>query len=214
MAGTLQEIHFGIVTNNNDPEKRGRLLAKSQSLAAADIELPDWIESDDPMFASSNGGGSLWLPEVGSTVILIADVHDMGDQVAAERFFGNPIIKWRHAPHTKIQGSLPLPVDLRTNYPNRRGWITPSGHKMIFDEDGSIIVESNSGAKLEMISDGTIKLSSPTEIGDSATELMILGNAFMGLYNAHTHPTGVGPSGTPTVLMTAAQLSQEGNKVK
>ena len=29
----------------------------------------------------------------------------------------------------------------------------------------------------------------------------MLGNAFMTLFNSHTHPTGVGPSGPPVVQM-------------
>lgn len=37
----------------------------------------------------------------------------------------------------------------------------------------------------------------------SATEPMVLGNAFKAQYDTHVHPTAMGPSGPPTVLLTA-----------
>ena len=56
--------------------------------------------------------------------------------------------------------------------------------------DGEVIVRA-----------GTIKL------GTDAAESLVLGDAFKALFNTHTHPTGVGPSGTPTEPMGDAHLS-------
>jgi hypothetical protein len=42
------------------------------------------------------------------------------------------------------------------------------------------------------------------ELSEGATEAVIKGTAFKSLYDAHTHPTGVGPSGPPIVPMDAA----------
>ena len=35
----------------------------------------------------------------------------------------------------------------------------------------------------------------------------MLGDTFMQLFNQHTHPTGVGPSGPPTQPMATSHLS-------
>lgn len=213
---TIQETHYGLVTDNNDPEKRGRVLVKSQSLTGADYQLPDWVEPAGAMYASTKNGATLFVPAIGSTVELIADVHDTDfDDMPNERFLDNPAMKWRPATLTAADGPMPLPEALQTNYPERRGIVTPAGHWLIFDDTaGELIIRSKAGSTMVFKANGDIVLKSPVKIGEGATELLILGNAFMTLYNAHTHPTGVGPSGPPAVAMTTAQLSQEGNAVK
>jgi hypothetical protein len=213
---TLQETHWAVISDNNDPDHRGRLKLKCQSLIGADYELPDWVEPSGNLMASNGGLGALFLPENGSTVELVADVHDTEfDDMPGERFLQNPNFKWRPAAATDKAGPMPLPDPLLADYPNTRGWVTKAGHQLLFnDKTGEIIVKGAKGGVITLKADGSIVLSSPTLIGDGATELMILGNAFMTLYNAHIHPTGVGPSGPPTAPMTTAQLSAAGNKVK
>jgi len=44
--------------------------------------------------------------------------------------------------------------------------------------------------------------------GQSAVEPVVLGNIFSSLYNAHTHPTAMGPSGPPVPPLTPVALSQ------
>ena len=39
------------------------------------------------------------------------------------------------------------------------------------------------------------------ELGEAAVEKLIKGNTFLTLFNSHTHPTPVGPSGTPIPTM-------------
>lgn len=213
---TLQEMHFGIITNNVDPEKRGRVKVKSQSLVGADYELPEWLEPAGSFFQSNGQAGALFLPEIGSTVELICDTHDTDlDDMPGERFLQNPNIKWRPATATDKNGPMALPEALLTDYPNTRGFVTKAGHMLIMnDKTGKLVIKGAKGGTITLESDGSIILSEPTLLGVGATELMILGNAFMTLYNGHTHPTGVGPSGPPIVPMSGAQLSAVGNKVK
>lgn len=213
---TKQETHFGVITDNADDEHRGRLKVKCQTLLGADTEVPFWVEPLGGIMSSSGGTGMLFLPEVGSTVELIFDMHDEEfDDMPGERFLLNPNPKWRPATHSDVNGPCPLPDALKADYPFTRGWVTKAGHQLVMnDKTGELIVKGAKGGTITLKADGSIVLSSPTLIGDGATELMILGNAFMTLYNAHIHPTGVGPSGPPTVLMSATQLSQDGNKVK
>lgn len=52
------------------------------------------------------------------------------------------------------------------------------------------------------------------DLGEGATERVVLGDAFMSLFNSHQHPTSMGPSGTPIQQMTAAQHLSNLAKVK
>lgn len=172
--GSLSEKHSGIVTDNNDPEKRGRLRIKSQAFVDADSELPDWVEPADPAFTSIGGGGALFLPRIGSTVQLEASTHDFQfDERLGERFLQNPSFRWSHAvPTTTPQ---PVPDALKTNYPERRGFVTPAGHKVIMDDGGSIIIEAKAGSRIEMYPDGSVAvLSSNVQLG--ANNLVLPGD--------------------------------------
>lgn len=213
---TLQEQHFGVITQNKDPEQRGRIKAKCQSIVSADRELPGWIEPAGWSWTSSGKAGMLFLPEIGSTVELIVDAHDTDlDDMPGERFLQNPNIRWRPATATDKHGPMPVPAELLADYPFTRGFVTKAGHQLIMnDKTGKLVIKGAKGGTITLEADGSIVMSSPTLIGAGATELMILGNAFMTLYNAHTHSTGIGPTSPPVVPMTVAQLSQQGNKVK
>lgn len=45
------------------------------------------------------------------------------------------------------------------------------------------------------------------DLGEGAGERIVLGDSFLTLFNSHTHPTGTGPSGTPTQQMSSTHLS-------
>ena len=75
-------------------------------------------------------------------------------------------------------------------------------------------IDLSAGKDLNLRATETIRMSSPTLIGDNATELQVLGNSLINWLNSHSHATGVGPSGPPTPLATEALLSALGNKVK
>lgn len=91
--------------------------------------------------------------------------------------------------------------------------------------DGSFSVQ-NAGGSVEIQKSGTINITctgpaniiaqgvttvdgSHINLGENASHALILGDVFQTLYNAHTHPTVVGPSGPPVAPMTEAQLSQK-----
>jgi hypothetical protein len=80
-----------------------------------------------------------------------------------------------------------------------------SGHKILLDDtSGSekVTVVDKAGNEVELSSSGVVIKSSAIKIGSSsASESMVLGDALMTLFNSHTHPTGVGPSGPPVQPM-------------
>ena len=60
-----------------------------------------------------------------------------------------------------------------------------------------------------------INHSSSIELGQGATEKLVLGDSFMKLFNQHTHVGNLGaPTSPPMVPMTPAQLSQKQVKTK
>jgi hypothetical protein len=97
----------------------------------------------------------------------------------------------------------------------------PNGDRVLMSNDGNITfthsgtVTISADADLEVnCVNATITASSEAHIdapriklGTSAAEAIIKGDTFKDLYNNHTHPTPVGPTGTPIVPMDPA-LSQ------
>lgn len=72
------------------------------------------------------------------------------------------------------------------------GNATIKAKEAILEASGTAIVEAK-----------TVKL------GKGATESVIKGDAFKTFYEAHTHPTALGPSGPPLVKMPASTLSKK-----
>ena len=87
---------------------------------------------------------------------------------------------------------------------------TKSGHELTFDDDGEVVLLANGNGKssIRFEQDGTVVITAETiKLGASAAEKVVLGDTFMKLFNQHTHPTGVGPSGPPTQPMASSHLS-------
>lgn len=63
---------------------------------------------------------------------------------------------------------------------------------------------------------GTMVVTAPAiALGSkAAAQAFVLGTAFKTLYNAHTHATGVGPSGPPAVLMDVVPGTHLSTKIK
>jgi hypothetical protein len=95
---------------------------------------------------------------------------------------------------------------------------------MNFDEDGNISIDASKSdkkitinaegstvtienGKVTIKSDQVIVDSADIQLGKGATEHLVKGDAFKVLWDSHVHPTGVGPSGAPTLQMGSAHLS-------
>jgi len=73
--------------------------------------------------------------------------------------------------------------------------------------DGVTIIGTPDGTYTVKTKTKVILEAPNIEIGEGATEKIVLGNAFMSYFNGHVHATGVGPSAPPTVPMADGQLS-------
>ena len=103
------------------------------------------------------------------------------------------------------------------------------GQMSIVDQNGNVICSDSNGIKLIDSSGNSVEMKNGAIIvlGQSGitisckdaiidagnveiagnTEAIVLGTTFLSLLNTHTHPTGVGPSGPPTVPFPSTILS-------
>lgn len=216
-------IYIGTVTNNDDPEKRGRIKFKSDILLGKDMEYPKWAEPVFP-FVSKNSAVFFFVPDVEMPVEIEFDPDE-----------GIP--RYRAG---VITNANPLDDRLKKNYPHRRGIKTSSGHILIFDDkDGDWLEEIVRDKVVRILRDWLVEVAGKVEVktskiiidsphielGKGATEKLVLGNSFMQFLNTliasqlqiHTHPTPSGPSGPPSTAfsqMTSAHLSQQNNVTK
>lgn len=129
----MKETAFGIVTNTTDPEKRGRIKIKSASITGEPenpTELPDWIE---PCL----DWGWFYVPDVGEEVEIEFIVEsDTGEDTRYQAFLEHPNYRWRGKRAASAGGDAPanVPALLKTNYGKRRGFYTPAGHVLFFDD--------------------------------------------------------------------------------
>jgi hypothetical protein len=111
----------GVVTNIDDPAKAGRVKVALPSMDGQ--EFPDWI---DPEFEP----GWVAMPVVGDTVALVSPE-------------GGDIVEFSNEMRYKgkvLNEANPVPDEFKENYPRRRGYMSPSGYMLIFEDDGGVIL--------------------------------------------------------------------------
>lgn len=127
----IKEPYPAIVSNTDDPLKRGRIKVKCVQLSGdPDKELIGWI---DPCL----DWGWFYVPDVDEEVEIEAVASD-GNTLGVPRqaFIESARLRWRGKRFQSEQGDEPrLPHDFfKTNYGKRRGFFTPLGHVLYFDD--------------------------------------------------------------------------------
>jgi hypothetical protein len=121
--------HYGTVVDNDDPQKRGRIRVESPSLALGET---DWIDSLVPF--AGDGGIFLFVPPAGAVVrlhIMVSSARDGSPFAAA---IEAPDVRWEDC---AIVDKVPSPFD--TNYPHRRGFVTPAGIYLFADDSTGVL---------------------------------------------------------------------------
>jgi len=180
MSGTFREIHYGIITDNADDERRGRVKVKCRTLLPDDTEWPDWIEPVFPYLSSSDQqkatGGWLFIPDIGIVVELEVVASAQRDEQRGAASFQIPDIRWRACVWSR--GGDEMPEEFTTNYPNRRGFKTGRGHLLIFDDtDGAELVRlaHSSGSYFDMLAGKAVELMAlSVVIGDKNTATSVI----------------------------------------
>lgn len=214
--------YLGVIVDVNDPLKQGR--AKVRVFGVFDdLEVEDipWAEpgTASEYFGGGKGGGAVSVPRLGTVVYCSFEsenyykiyfdiikefspdlVEEMNEENSYEGF------------HSLIYDSEAQPGPLKLFYSRKKGLTFELGEARVqldTQNGGELRVVIKMGEdEIRMEGKKVIVNSSNIELGEGAAQSVILGDLFKDLFNSHTHPTPVGPSGTPVPLMTPAQLSQ------
>jgi hypothetical protein len=211
---TLEERFYGkyegVVTDVGDPLNIGRLRARVPAVLGADLET-GWALPCAP-FGGGSDRGMLFLPDVGDTVWIEFAGGEVSRPVWVGAFWGSPESAGQQDDLGSATGTEAPTSEGKAAGPKLSILRTTAGHRLVFDDDGGIVVLANgsNSAQVKLTRQGdVIVTASKIQLGDSANEPLVLGNAFMQLFNTHTHPTGVGPSGPPAQPMLASHLSRK-----
>jgi hypothetical protein len=198
----------GVVTKTDDPLGIGRLRAKVPAVLGEQVEC-GWALPCAP-FGGGKDRGFLAIPEVGDTVWIEFAAGDVSRPIWAGSFWGAPTQSGGQDDLAKETGAEVPTADGNPAGPQKLVLRTKAGHRIYLDDDGELIVVANGNDKAEirLTKKGEVVVKAEKiKLGESASEPLVLGDAFKQLFNSHTHPTGVGPSGTPAQQLGSSNLS-------
>lgn len=128
----IREVHAATVTNIDDPERRGRVkVVCAAMLGDEDQELPMWIPPVAPW-------GWFLIPDLGEVIEIDvlsstdddeqfgqSSIDGLDPRYRSNRFWGN----------SQTDTPRPVPEDFTSkNYGKRRGFVTPKGLTLLFDD--------------------------------------------------------------------------------
>lgn len=217
-----EKTYLGRIVDNRDPLYQGR--AKINVFGFFDgiptEDLP-WAEQIAGLsFGGTFGNGNISIPRIGTIVAVHFEesnyykmnyhyIKEISDDLQAELREDNSY----EGTQSILYDSEAQPGTLKVIYTRKKGLLLQLA-------DASVQLDTQDGGQLRVVikmgndeirmQDQKVIINSGTiELGEGATEKLILGDTFLEFFNTHTHPTAVGPSGVPVVPMQdAIHLSQ------
>ena len=218
-----EKTYLGKVVDIKDPLYQGR--AKIEVFGVFDglpsEDLP-WAEQIAGLsFGGNFGGGNITIPRLGSIVAVHFEdnnyykmnyhyIKEISKDLMTELKEDNSY----EGTQALIYDSEAQPGTLKMIYTKKKGLVFQLGDATIqldtqnagTNKEKLRIVLKMNDDEIRMEKQGikqkVIVNSKNIELGEDAMEKLVLGNKFLLLFNSHTHPTGVGPSGVPDVPMS------------
>ena len=225
---TIREVFTARVASIDDPEKRGRIRVTCVGIMGdSETTMAQWIE---PL----HDWGWFYIPDVGDLVEIEIHSTSSEDESRGQFSLDNMDPRWLSKQfYGDEKGAKPRPIFgefTSTNYGKRRGFATPSGHFMMFDDTpgkeqvtlasqystciltmdskGSVTIVNKAGASIVMDAESGKITATSDEINlNGADQQAILGNAFKQYFDTHTHTAPTGPTSPPNVPMPESTLS-------
>lgn len=195
-----------VVTDVDDPLKLGRVRAHVPAVFGPEVKS-GWALPCMP-FGGGKDRGMLFVPEVGDSVWFEFAGGEPSRPIWVGAFWGAPSGESVSADATEV----PTSEDTKAG-PKLGVLKTKAGHRIVFDDEGGVIVLAHGEGKAEVRitkSGEVIIKAEKVKLGaEGASQAVVLGNDFMQYFNTHTHPTGVGPSGPPAQPMQSSHLSKK-----
>jgi uncharacterized protein involved in type VI secretion and phage assembly len=213
VRGRFYGKYEGVVTRTDDPLEIGRLRARVPAVLGEDVES-GWAIPCMP-FGGGKNRGFLAVPEVGDTVWVEFAAGDPTRPIWNGVFWGAPDSSGQPDDLGEATGSEVPTGDSDDDKagPGRVILRTKGGHRIVWDDENEEIVVAHGGGKAEirLNKDGEVIITAEAiKLGSKdASERLVLGDTFMQLFNQHTHPTGVGPSGPTQNQMMDSHLSKK-----
>ena len=145
-----RETHNAIVTRNVDDDNPG-----SQLKGAIFFNAPTLFGGEYPVpslpcfpFASQGSGGIFFVPKVGDEIEIEISVDDGSDDTSDVEI-DEP--RWKCEIYSEGDNPLDISELFKVNYPFRMGWVSNTGHHIIFDDkkgSGKLILGSAKGHRI------------------------------------------------------------------
>jgi uncharacterized protein involved in type VI secretion and phage assembly len=197
--------YTGFVSDNSDPENRGRLRVKVPSVLGPDV-ISGWALPCAP-FGGQAGQGFFFVPEVGAGVWVEFEGGDPDYPIWVGTFWSKPggstevpaPAASESPPTTKIIATKKHVVEFAdadnqeaikiTDVTNKNTVVLDSNGIAIKDQNGNQIVLAKSGIDIKdqngneiaLTSDGTTVTSSVIKLGQAAAQSMVLGTMLKSL---------------------------------
>lgn len=186
-AGRIQGAVVALVASVDDPQGQGRVKLEYPWLD--DQAVSPWARLASPMAGPDRG--FVFRPEPRDEVLVVFEHGDIRRPfVIGALWNGRDAMPSERGPDKAN--------DIRL-IKSRSGQVV-----VINDKSGeeSITVRDKHGNVLLLDSQGVTITSDTIRLGSgNAGQGLVLGDALLDLFNQHTHPTGVGPSGPPVQPM-------------
>jgi hypothetical protein len=208
-------IHLGEIVDINDPLKQGRARIRVFGFFdALEIEDIPWAEQVSGLsFSSARGNGNISIPRVGATVNVQFDGSNYYKCFYEFEKESAPALLEEIADSYEGAQSIwydaeSVPGPLKLFYTKKKGMILSLGDAKIHldTQDGGnlrIVIEMGND-QIKMENSKVIINSNNIELGEGATQAVILGDAFKQFFDVHVH---AGPGSPPVVPMIPNLLS-------
>lgn len=129
--GLITEKYPALVVSSDDPEQRGRIRVSCTGLLGDDdAELPMWVEPKLPW-------GWFLIPDAGEQIEIEVVTESNEDESYGQSSIDHPDPMWTSVRYVGgEETSAPAPVHefFKQAYGKRRGFATPHGHVLVFDD--------------------------------------------------------------------------------